>query len=276
MLKLICIGRFFLFSFLLLVYMKSLTAGEFLVHSVLEAETRLWYFNPSECQNGVFRNLKEAADIVNHYSPVALSYQGESAANFSGADDNLNVLGCETLDPFVTSYGSPTAFTDYRIVNDKLMETDIMFAANYFRDRDCVFLHEFAHFIGLGHSEEKNSIVNQYNNCEDKWLYADDLVTIATLYDVPAICTPFVSHSLAIYFPFINGYWVEFRPVNPGNIQQGYYPHDYGKSIPHEWDCQLSHNGTYSEIEAVFYYKGKLIEAVLSGEEGVWYVTAKE
>ena len=267
--------RIFLPVFFVLYSAMSL-AGNTILEPAIEAEEKRWYFNPSDCHPDVIENIRFAADIISFYSPVNLKYSGETDAEITNTRDGKNTLGCIRQDNFViSSEETVLATTSFRSDGTAIFEADINFVANYFKDEDCTYLHELSHFIGLAHSDDPESIVHQGNNCEDKWLYADDLVTIAELYDVPANCTPYSARDMSIYFPNIGGFWVELRPINPDNISQGFYPYDFGKSITHNWQCNLFFNDDFSEIETQIFRKGNIIDIVLLEEDGLWYLEIK-
>lgn len=235
-----------------------------------------WEYNPRGCPDGTRAMLERASDMIDFYSDTAfrVRYGGETHA--TEAVDGRYVVQCRpVLDYMEMGYGFQTAgVTLVSRSHDLITDADVIFNAD--RLTFGIALHEFTHMLGLDHSSVRGSIVCQSEtpeHCASKdRLDADDLVGLASLYDVPANCTPYLGDDLTLYFPYIGGLWAELEPVDARDPEQGFTPSKVGESIDYDWECALSFSSGYEEVQTILYHRGRLWDAQLMREGGVWYV----
>lgn len=235
-----------------------------------------WEFNPESCPSDTREMLHAASDMLDFYTLTGFRIRYSQDTEDVQAVDGRYVLRCSSvLDYMGMGYSFQTAAVTLLSRGHGLItDADVIFNAD--RLSFDIVLHEFTHVLGLDHSSAPHSIVCHSATpgyCRSKGrLDADDLVGLASLYDVPANCTPFMADDLTLYFPHVNGLWAELKPVDSGDPGKGFTPSAVGASIDYDWRCKLSHTPGFMEVRTEIYHRGKLWEAELLREGGIWYV----
>lgn len=236
----------------------------------------VWEFNPRDCPLETRGMLDKASRLLDFYLLTDFSIRHAGDTGRRDAIDGHNVVGCDrVLNYMQRGYGFRSAgVTLISRTNGLISDADIILNADRLSFK--VVLHEFAHMLGLGHSAAPPSIVCHseiIGHCRSRdRLDADDLVGLASLYGVPANCTPYLSDELEFYFPHIGGFWAELRPLEPGVPDMGYFLAASGQSIDYDWQCSLVHSPGFREVVGEVYHRGEVIETEFLQRDGIWDV----
>lgn len=255
-----------------------LTAYEWMTGKPIRNRTLdiAWELNPRSCPPGTRDWLNAASDILDFYTLTDFKVRYRQDTENRHAVDGRYVVQCSrVLDYMAMGYSFQSGgVTLIARSNELITDADIILNAD--RMTFDIVLHEFTHMLGLDHSNEVRSIVcyrETPGECRSRGrLDADDLVGLASLYDVPANCTPYMAEDMTVYFPHIAGRWAELKPVDPTDPTLGYYSSAMGISPDYDWQCNLYYSTGFEEVEADIYHRGEVFEAVFLRAGGLWFV----
>lgn len=132
--------------------------------------------------------------------------------------------------------------------------------------RDCLLVHEFGHAMGLAHSDVPGATMHPDSQCQ--YPTADDLAGAAALFHGAPNCTPYITEGLVVYFPHLDGEWLELRPQDPRRPLKGFYESGRGASVDYGWECALS--ADIDQIRAGMYFEGKVFDITLQRDGDLW------
>ena len=237
----------------------------------------LWEFNPRDCPAGTREVLHQASNLLDFYTLTRFSIRYKQDAEIDHAVDGRHAVLCSPVLEYMQRGFRFQSAGVTLIARSQGLITDADIILNADRISFDVALHEFTHMLGLNHSAAPHSIVcysETPGHCHSRGrLDADDLVGLASLYDVPANCTPYLSDDLWFYFPYIDGFWAELRPLYPGDPDKGYIAAASGLSLEYDWQCSLLYSTGFEKVVAEIYHRGEAMEAEFLRHEGVWQVS---
>lgn len=217
-----------------------------------------YYTNsPNNCQPGVLEQVFDWMEVYDILLPIDVVWAGWTMDGVQ--DDDKSVIFCETFFNITNKWQLnhlTQGFVRYTTFNGRPTGSDLILLQHLPYDNGCAIPHEVGHVFGLDHSDAANSVMRA-QNCFSEWLWPDDLVGLANLYDVPANCSGYVTRDLDIFIPYFKGQWILLQ--HQGDLL--YYLQDVGESIEYDWQC----NQVVSEGKATFdiIFKGGLYSITL-------------